>query len=73
MTSIEEQTFDAGLDAIDKLISNAAAATDACDFGAAINGFKQALVLTRQLFGEQTELEELEKMIAEIRAMMDNS
>jgi len=70
MTSIEEQTFDAGLEAIDKIISDAAAAIDDCDFEAAISGFKQALELTRQLFGEQTELEALERTIEEINNLL---
>ena len=62
----EEQSFDADLLAIDKIVAEAAASIDAGDYQSALLGFRQALNLARQFFGENIELTELEDTIADI-------
>jgi len=64
------QSFDADLEAIDLLISGAAAAIDDGDHYAALDGFRQALGLARSCFGENTELAELENAIEDIDGML---
>ena len=57
-------------DTIDNLISEAASAIDSGDHRAALDGFTKALELSRQLFGEQIELTELEEAISEINQLL---
>ena len=59
-------SFDADIAAIDSLINNAAAAIDAGEHDAALDGFRQALGLARRCFGESLELTDLENTIEEI-------
>ena len=58
--------FDADIAAIDLLINNAAAAIDAGEHVAALDGFRQALGLARRCFGENMELADLENTIEDI-------
>ena len=58
------------MDAIDTLMVNSAAATDAGDYRAALSGFSRALELSKQHFGETSVLTELENMIAGIKALL---
>ena len=58
------------IDAMDNLIANAAAATDAGDYEAALLGFSKALKLARQIFGEIVELTELENTIEDINKLL---
>ena len=56
---------------IDKIIDNASAATDNGDYEVALQGFKKALESAKSVFGNSTELAELEQEIFEIRKMLD--
>jgi len=57
-------------DIIDKLLSEASAAIDSGNYITALDGFRLALELTRQIFGEQAELSELEEAIAELNELL---
>ena len=58
--------FDADIAAIDLLINDAAAAIDAGEHGAALDGFRRALGLARRCFGESMELTDIESTIEDI-------
>jgi len=67
------QSFDDKLSAIDKLIMDAAAATDAGDFAGALVLFRealQALKSARQLINDADDLTETENSIAEINQLL---
>ena len=53
-------------EAIEILISDAAAAIDSGNYSDALEGFRLALELMHRFFGDNTELSELEKNIAGI-------
>ena len=57
--------------AIDTLIAKSSAATDAGDYRAALLGFLQAIELAREHFGETSHLTELERTIAELKALLE--
>jgi len=69
--TIGGQGFDVGIEAIDLLIHNAAAAIDEGDHFAALDGFRQALQLARRCFGENLELKQIESTIEDIDGLLD--
>ena len=56
---------------VDEILANAAAATDAGDYHKALNGFEQALNVTKRIFGDNIELSELKLKIADIHKLLD--
>ena len=58
--------------AVDKLINEASAAIDDGDYRAALDGFRSALKLARQYFGDSAELTELENSIYEINKLLQD-
>lgn len=55
---------------LNKIIDDAAAATDTGDYENALNGFKHALSDAERLFGNNAELNELNEMIDEINILL---
>ena len=69
------QKFDDELLAVDKMIMDAAAATDAGDFRGALNTFRcalKALKTARQYISASPELAHLEASIAEMDELLSN-
>jgi len=58
------------LAAVDDILSDAAAATDEGDYRVALEGFEQALDVTRRVFGDNIELTELKHKIADIHELL---
>ena len=69
--TIDGQGFDVGIEAIDSLIQDAAAAIDEGDHFAALDGFRQALAMARRCFGENPELKQIENTIVDIDGLLD--
>ena len=65
-----DHIVDGDTDIVDKLLSEASAAIDSGNYITALDGFRLALELTRQIFGEQAELSELEEAIAELNELL---
>ena len=64
---------DADLEALDSIIAGASAAIDAGDYSSALYGFRQAIVLARDFFGESLELAELSETVEDIERLIQNS
>ena len=59
------------LASVDKILTNAAAATDEGDYKEALSGFEHALEVTQRIFGDNLELTELKHKIADIHELLD--
>jgi len=59
------------LAAVDKILTNAAAATDEGDYKGALDGFEHALEVTQRIFGDNIELTELKHKIADIHELLE--
>ena len=59
------------LAAVDSLLEDAAAATDEGRYRDALNGFEQALELTKRIFGDNIELTELKHKITEVHKLLE--
>jgi len=59
------------LAAVDSLLEDAATATDEGKYQDALNGFEQALELTKRIFGDNIELTELKHKIADVHKLLD--
>jgi hypothetical protein len=69
----DDEAFEAGIFAMDMLMADSAAAIDEGNYGAALEGFRSTLALARHLFGQQAELSELEKTIADINELIPDA
>ncbi|MDR2572531.1 MAG: hypothetical protein LBD23_19855 [Oscillospiraceae bacterium] len=56
--------------AVDGMLEDAASAIDEGDYHAALEGFEQALEVTRRIFGDNLELTELKHKIADIHELL---
>ena len=59
------------LAAVDSLLEDAATATDEGHYQDALDGFEQALELTKRIFGDNIELTELKHKIADVHKLLD--
>jgi len=66
----EEQRFEADLEAVDEVINEAAAAIDAGEYRAALEGFRRALKMARRFFGDNAELQDLDSTISDIDELL---
>ena len=57
-------------EAVNFLIDEASAAINAGEYRRALDGFRKALELAYNIFGESSELAELERTIAELSALL---
>ena len=57
---------------VDELLAGAAVATEKGDYQSALDGFEQALDVTKRIFGDNIELAELKHKIAEIHALLED-
>ena len=69
---IDELSSLGGLAAVEKILAEAATATDDGDYRRALRGFEQALEDTRRIFGDNNELTELRSEIANIHRLLDD-
>jgi len=67
---IEELSSLGDLAKVDTLLTVAAAATDEGDYQGALEGFEQALEVTKRIFGDNLELTALESKIEEIHELL---
>ena len=59
------------LAAVDSLLEDAAMAIDDGKYQDALNGFEQALELTKRIFGDNIELTELKHKITDVHKLLD--
>jgi len=67
---IEQLSSLGELATVDNLLTVAAAATDEGDYQGALEGFEQALEVTKRIFGDNLELTALESKIEEIHELL---
>ena len=60
------------LASVDDIIAEAVAATDEGNYRSALEGFEQALEVTKRIFGDNIELTELKHKIADIHEILEN-